>query len=529
MMIRTFVAGLVLAAVALISAQPLRAIEFVFGGSEASAAGEADPVLPLTALAEAKAASGEPLQALLFIHQALAVPAGNRSEELLAQAHALLQNHLDDAQLAEAAFMLRGSPIGQDALLQQAQRAMARGETEVARRLAEGLIAGATPFPYLPQALLLWERLTGQAWLQRTVGIVLPLSGRYATFGELVRRGMDLALELHQERADNQFSFVYRDGSDDPEQSARAVSELAEGERVMAIAGPLTGAAAQAAASRAQELNVPLLTLSQLDGLPEAGDYIFRDSLTSHQQVQALVRYAMEGRQLTSFAVLNPENRLGREMKDLFIREVESRGGRITSQQSYAENLTDFRRQIKLLKGEDPKAPDPEPVRPGAELPPPKPLSFEALFIPDYADRISLIAPQLAFFGIENLPLLGINGWNSPELVRLAGRFVEGAVFVDGFFRDSPHPLVQEFVDRYSKKFGEEPSILEAQGYDAAGILLSLLERAEIRTREDLRLALSLVRNYPGVTGATSFTQQGDAEKNLFLLQVQDGNIVQIN
>jgi ABC-type branched-subunit amino acid transport system substrate-binding protein len=529
MMTRTFVAGLLLAAVALCWAQPLRAIEFVFGDSEVSAPGEADPVLSLAAHAEARAASGEPLQALLFIHQALAVSAGTRSEELLAQAHGLLRDHLDDAELAEAAFMFRGSPVGQDALLQQALRAAAHGDTEVARRLAESLMQGGAPFPYRPEAVRLWERLTGQGWLRRAVGVLLPLSGRYANFGEMVRRGMDLALEIHQAGGKKPDRFLYRDTGADPVMSEKAVIELVEGEQVLAIAGPLTGAAAQAAASQAQQLSVPLLTLSQKDGLPEAGDYVFRDSLTSRQQVVTLVRYAMDEQKLTAFAVLSPANRLGREMAELFASEVERRGGRIAARQSYPENITDFRRQIKLLRGEDPDAPDPEPSGAGGTASPTKPLPFEALFIPDYADRVGLIAPQLAFFGIENHLLLGINGWNSPDLVRLAGRFVEGAVFVDGFFRDSPHPLVQEFVDRYSEKYGEEPSILEAQGYDAASILLLLLDRAEIRTREDFRLALSRVRNYPGVTGATSFTQQGDAEKKLFLLQVQDGNIVQIN
>lgn len=528
-MTRTFVAGLLLAAAALCWAPPLQAIELVFGDSEASAPGEADPVLSLLALAEARAASGEPLHALLLIHQALAEPAGTRSEELLAQAHALLQNHLDDAQLAEAAFMFRGSPVGQDALLQQALRAAAHGDTEVARRLTESLLQGSAPFPCRSEAVRLWERLTGQGWLPRAVGVLLPFSGRYATFGEMVRRGMDLALETRQTGGKKPVRFLYRDTGADPTLSERAVVELVESERVLAIAGPLTGAAAQAAANQAQQMQVPLLTLSQKEGLPAVGDYVFRDSLNSHQQVLALVRYAMEERQLTSFAVLSPENRLGREMTELFASEVERRGGRIAGRQSYGENLTDFRRQIKRLKREDPDAPDPESSRAGAMPSPPKALPFEALFIPDHADRIGLIAPQLAFFGIENLPLLGINGWNSPDLVRLAGRFVEGAVFVDGFFRDSPHPLVREFVDRYSEKYGEEPSILEAQGYDAAGILLLLLERAEIRTREDFRLALSRLRNYPGVTGATSFTPQGDAEKKLFLLQVQDGNIVQIN
>lgn len=390
----------------------------------------------------------------------------------------------------------------------------------------------APPLPAVERAGEDIERLrleAGEKGLQRALGVLLPLSGRYATFGEMVQRGMNLALETRQAGGKTPARFLYRDTGADPVLSERAVIELAEDERVLAIAGPLTGAAAQAAANRAQQMRVPLLTLSQKDGLPEAGDYVFRDSLTSSQQVLALVRYAMEERQLTSFAVLSPENRLGREMTELFAREVEGRGGRIAARQSYAENITDFRRQIKLLKREDPDAPDPESSRVGAPPSPPKALPFEALFIPDHADRIGLIAPQLAFFGIEKLPLLGINSWNSPDLVRLAGRFVEGAVFVDGFFRDSSHPLVQEFVYRYSEKYGEEPSILEAQGYDAAGILLLLYERAEIRTREDFRLALSRVRAYPGVTGATSFTPQGDAEKKLFLLQVQDGNIVQIN
>lgn len=156
-------------------------------------------------------------------------------------------------------------------------------------------------------------------------------------------------------------------------------------------------------------------------------------------------------------------------------------------------------------------------------------VEFDALFIPDYADMVGMIAPQLPFYGIEETPLLGINGWNSPELIRNAGRYVEGAVFVDGFFRYSSYPFVEDFVRLYFEKYGEEPSILEAQGFDVAGMLLAILDRPGVNTREDVRLALSTLRNYPGVTGATSFDYLGEAEKLLFLLQVRNGNIVQIN
>jgi ABC-type branched-subunit amino acid transport system substrate-binding protein len=201
----------------------------------------------------------------------------------------------------------------------------------------------------------------------------------------------------------------------------------------------------------------------------------------------------------------------------------------VVARQKYLEKATDFRRQIKLLKGEDPNAPEKKPATRNGQPAVEPALPFDALFIPDYAERVGLIVPQLPFYGLRGLPLLGINGWNSPELLSLAGAYVEGAVFVDGFFRHSDYSFVKDFVNRCFEKFGEEPTILEAQGYDAAGILLSLAGRADIRTREDLRRVLGSLRDYPGVTGATSFDMDGDARKVLFLLQVRDGQIVQIN
>ena len=140
-----------------------------------------------------------------------------------------------------------------------------------------------------------------------------------------------------------------------------------------------------------------------------------------------------------------------------------------------------------------------------------------------------MIAPQLVFYGLEGAQLLGTNGWNDPQLVQQAGAFVENAVFVDGFFRYSPYPFVKDFTARYYAAYGSEPTILEAQGYDVAGILLALLSRPEIQSREMLRRALLELNNYPGVTGATRFDFQGEAVKSLFLLQVRDGAIVQIN
>jgi len=499
---------------------------------------EDDQLMRLLALSRGALRQDLPLQALMFLHQGQGVKPGVEEESIGQQAHSILVEKLTEQELAEAAFMFRDTSIGADALLQQALRAVARNDQATALRLVESALANPEHFSCRDQAIALWERLTGDTWLRRTIGVVLPQSGRFAAFGNLVRRGMELAQEIHN--ADHPpVRFLFRDSGADPVASARTVSELANRDRVMAIAGPLAGNTAVAAAEQAQRERVPLLTLSPREGLPLVGDFVFRNSLTSRLQAGALARYAVEEKGMTSFGVLYPDNKLGRELADLFSAEVLKRGGLVVARQGYPEDATDFGRQIRLLKGEDPNSPLEENTpkteekqlkdlsRPdGMEFPS---VDFDALFIPDYADRVGLIAPQLAYYGIEELPLLGINGWNSPELVRVGGRFVEGAVFVDGFFRYSPYPFVEDFVNRYFEKYGEEPSILEAQGFDVANILLTLMDRPEVRTREALRLALAQLKNYPGVTGGTTFNLQGDADKVLFLLQVQNGNIVQIN
>ncbi|MEJ2201226.1 MAG: penicillin-binding protein activator, partial [Desulfuromonadaceae bacterium] len=470
------------------------------------------------------------LEALACVQRGVP-PGANPSYQL---AHTLLREKLTPPELAEAAFMFQGTAIGRDALLQQAEQAVKRQDPQEARRLLTLVLTDPAPFPYLADAMALGEQLDYFPVQQRSIGVMLPLSGRYATFGQLVQRGMELAAEEHNRNA-SPIRLIFRDTGASAEESVRIVGEFAANPNVLAIAGPLTGGASVSAAEEAQRYRLPLFSLSPREGLPEMGSYIFRDSLTSRQQVQALVSYAMECLGLTTFGILHPENKLGYEMAELFIQEVQTRGGQIIATEMYSEKDTDYRYQIKLLNGEDPNLPDVEETPEDAdevlgeeeeeEVPPP----FQALFIPDYADKISMIAPQLIFYGIEDVQLLGINGWNSADLLRSTGRYLQNAIFVDGFYRDSRNPLIQQFVAAYRDKYGEEPSILEAQGYDVASILLQQLQRSNSMSRQQLQQNLLLLQNYPGVSGDTTFTLAGDAYKPLFVLQIQNGKIVELN
>ena len=504
-----------------------------------------DTRLLLLALADAAVDLAQPLDALVFLQKVL--PLADNPASLLERAHRLLQTRLSDVELEEAAFMWQGTAIGQDARLQLARHALGQQQKKKAKQLLQMVLASSVTFPYWQEAEMLLQRSSSDSWFNRdSIGVLLPLSGRYASYGELVKKGLELAVQEHNQTR-LPVRLIFRDTAVEGVSSSQLVSSLTDDDKVMAIIGPLLGDGAEDAAVRAQLEMVPLLTLSQRAGLPQRGDYIFRDSLTAEQQVQSLVRYAIDNQHI-SYSVLYPENRLGKEMTRLFVDEVRRFGGEIVDVVGYPEDGTDFRKQIQTLLWEDHVVEiPPKPVEPTfdefgqpieiteEEKKSEEPLEldyplapFHALFIPDYAERVGLLAPQLKFYGIKDVTLLGINGWNAPELVERAGRFLDQAVFVDGFFSDSRHPEVQRFVELYRQAYQEEPTILSAQAFDAANMLLLGMDDAEVQNRDDLRQRLAGLRGFRGVSGTIGFDALGEAIKQPYLLKIKRRRIVEV-
>lgn len=472
----------------------------------------------LQSLSDAAEQQQDYVAAVYYLHKQY--PLSNNPAKVLTHAHAILQNSIGDNALAELAFMLQATEIGQDARMQLARRALARQQQQEAQRQLAQLFDTAVMFPYWQEAQQLSQRANARSWVKRdSIGVMLPLSGRYASYGELVKTGLDLALQEHN-KTRLPMRFVYKDtGSDtSPEQ---LVSSLANDDKVMAIIGPLQASNAIQAARAAQNEMVPLLALSQSDALPEIGNYIFRDTLTARQQVKALIDHALaEGHR--TFSILHPSNRLGQKMTDLFVQELELSGGEIVDILDYSEDSVDFKQQVHKLLRVVKNANTPEEEE--EEYPP---APFDALFIPDYADRITLVAPQLMFYGLKDVTLLGINGWNSPELINRSGRFLRNAVFVDAFFAKSRKPEVKRFVELYRQSYDAEPSILDAQAFEVASVLLKALDDPAVINREELRRRLLSIRNFAGITGTHSFDYNGEAVKELTLLKVRKGEIIE--
>jgi branched-chain amino acid transport system substrate-binding protein len=377
--------------------------------------------------------------------------------------------------------------------------------------------------PYYEDALKLEQKFVEMENVDHfAIGCLLPLTGKFAKYGNMALESILLATGVFDPVNTSPIKLIVEDSKGDPETARQAVMKLAAEDRVIGIIGPMSSITALEAAEEAQQLRIPMLTLTQKDRITAIGDYIFRNFLTAAMQVKTLVQYSVQNLGMTSFAILYPEDKYGIDMMNLFWDEVLRWGGEIRGVESYDTRKTDFGDEIKALTGlnfqeEETDEEKPKPI-----------VDFDALFIPDSYARVAMIAPQLAFYDVTGIQLLGTNAWNSKELLTGDNEYLEGAIFVDGFFRNSYYPSVRKFIDHFYVAYGREPTDMEALAYDAASIIATILQTDTIKIRNDLRDNILLLKNYQGTTGTTSFLEDGDAQKSLYVLMIRGNDIIQI-
>jgi ABC-type branched-subunit amino acid transport system substrate-binding protein len=230
------------------------------------------------------------------------------------------------------------------------------------------------------------------------------------------------------------------------------------------------------------------------------------------------VTYAVRYLEYYRFAIFYPNDGYGKTLSSLFISEIYRQGGDVVTLESYANDQMDFGHEIRrMFKVQDEEAAGRTDQKHFTSI-----VEFDGIFIPDQANRVALIAAQLAYYDVSGVTLLGTNTWNDQSLIEKAGEFVEGALLVDEFFKESQSPVTRDFVDRFQETFNEEPTILAAQAFDAAKIIVTLLENYLILSRDSMRKELARVQNFPGVSGFNGFDPMGNAEKTPSLLTIQD-------
>ncbi len=334
------------------------------------------------------------------------------------------------------------------------------------------------------------------------IGMIGPLSGDYATYGLSTQRGIEIAVEEINAAGGidgKSITLISEDSKGVPADAALAASKLMDQDGVVAIMGPVLSGETSTVAEFADEAEVIVFSSSATaTGIPDIGEYVFRNCLTDDVQAAQLVEYAVAELGVKKIAILYAKNDYGEALKNAAeskARELQA----LVAVESYSDGESDFNAVLTSIKRQQP----------------------DALFIGGYYTEAARIAQQAVAQDMD-VQLLGADGFYSPVLVELGGDAVEGAIFTAGFYPGDPTEAVQSFITAYQDKYDEDPDMFAAQAYDAMKIVAAAIEEGGDDPAA-IRQAILDTADYPGITGKTSFQPNGDVEKEVLILKVVEG------
>ena len=354
------------------------------------------------------------------------------------------------------------------------------------------------------------------------LGLAVPQSGAQARLGEVVLRGAMLVMAEPTPSGDSSsYQLMVRDAAAPAERAGTAgvgaaAWSLAREDSVIGLVGSPDPRSIELATRD----GVPFLLLDE--HAPGARTTAFQLIHAPESRAMALAQQAL-AMGARRFVVLGPDSASGKRLAGAFKNALTAGGGALVAHITYVAGATSFSAQVNELRR----------------------LAFDALFVPDEAARLELVAPALAAAGIwprrPRLPvtpssptapiarrrealLLSTALSLSERLLRNAERYVQGAMLCPGYY-PAEDARSGNFVARFREIYGTSPTAADAYGYDGLSILRGAVERGA-RTRADILRLMSGGR-FEGTTGDIRFGPD-HGRVDLPLIYVVDGDSIRL-
>lgn len=353
---------------------------------------------------------------------------------------------------------------------------------------------------------------------KKTIGVILPMSGKFKPYGLKLLKGVELASNIYTGEGTRKIEYIIRDYGSDETRLSDIIEDLDRDNNVIAILGPMGTQACRTAIKK----GIPTFIYSKENLVPHEGSCCYGNYLTIGTQVGTLLKTA-RNQGIKRFALLSPSDAFGRTFRDVFIRTAPQYNIEVVFSQEYADDTKDFSSVVRLFKDNIMKRKKPGKQK-AANV---QMQSIEAVMIPDTATNASTIAAYLSYYGIKDIRLFGTDLWDTPDFIRLGGKNIEEACFVSGFYAESSSIRIRDFVSAFSATFDASPSIWEASAYDTVSIIRQMIEKGA-GTRNELNEAIASLKDYQGVTGIISFYSDGSTRREITVLTVRDGNILEV-
>ncbi|MBC8501412.1 MAG: penicillin-binding protein activator [Nanoarchaeota archaeon] len=325
------------------------------------------------------------------------------------------------------------------------------------------------------------------------VGFMGPLSGDAASYGESIKRGVDLAMK---EMGLDNVELVVEDSKCEGKEAVTAINKLISLDGVVAIVGEVCSGATLAAAPIANENNVPMVSPSSTSPkVSEQGEYTFRTVPSDALQGDFGANLAYD-RGYRKLAVLYTNEEYGLGFNNVLTESFAALGGEVVASETFERGAVDIRTQLTKTKDAEPDV---------------------IYIISNSPDSTVAALQQMTELGIE-AAIFGSEGQKSPAILEGAGESAEGMVVT------AVSSGTSGFIERHQAEYGEAPGPFAAQGYDAFKAIGLAVEQGAT-TGEEIKNAL-FGSDFDGASGHIVFDENGDVSGNYDVFEVQNGEFV---
>src|SRR6188508_2625516 len=257
------------------------------------------------------------------------------------------------------------------------------------------------------------------------VGVYGDLTGQTSSFGQSTKNGVELAVEEINAAGGvmgKKIELVIEDDQGRPEQAKTVVQKLISQDKVQAVLGEVASTNSLAAAPVAQEAKIPMITPSSTNPkVTEVGDYISRVCFIDPFQGSVMAKFAANTLKAKTAAILGDVNSdYSKGLTQFFEEEFARLGGKVVAKEAYTQTDPDFKGQLTKIRN----------------------LNPDVIYVPGYYGQVGIIAKQARELDMK-MPLLGGDGWDSPELWKLGGASLKDTYISNHYSAENPAPEIQ--------------------------------------------------------------------------------------
>lgn len=337
------------------------------------------------------------------------------------------------------------------------------------------------------------------------LGNSAPLTGPLSIYGQTTNNGIKLAIEEVNANGGilgKKVDWVEYDDKGEITDAVTNYNKLME-DKVDAIFGGVPSKPALAIAESSVNDGVLYITPTATQAnITEGKPNVFRTCFTDPFQGEVLANFSKEKLNAKKVAILrNQSSDFSMGVADVFEKKAKELGMEVVADESYGDSDTDFKAQLTNVRGQNP----------------------DVLFIPDYYEKVALIAPQVKEAGID-ATLVGADGWDTVLSVMDESSFssLDNSYFSNQFTLEDPSEEVQTFLKNYKEKFGENPSTFAAEGYDTVYLYKQAVEAAGTTEWAKVIDALKKVE-FKGVTGSFTYDENNNPIKTAKMIRIENG------